>query len=214
MTALLAANSVDAGDGTTLTITGTQAIEDAQLIVTASAGSGASAITHTAALLVGVVATADDYSIALSPAEQQITAGTTATYQVQSSTDAGTPPQFTLRAVGLPAGLTATFSPASLAAGATSTLSVSTTSTLRGSIPIEVVATADTTRTANAELTLVAPPVVDAGPTSDGGTSDGGTGGQTKASSGCTQAPIEALALPLGCAFLLLARSRRRAAVR
>ncbi len=213
VTAQLAASSVDAGESTTLTLTGAQVVEDAQLIVTATEGSGPTAITHTAALLVGVVASAADYSIALSPSTQQVTAGTTATYQVQSSSDAGTPPQLALRAIGLPTGATATFSPATIAAGANSTLSLATAGSLRGSIAFDVVATSDTTRTASASLALVAPQS-DAGPGTDGGVTDGGTGGQTKASSGCNEAPIESLALPLIGALLLVGRSRRRAAAR
>ena len=219
VTATLGAASVQTGGSTTLAISSQAAISNAQIVVTATATTGTAVWTHTASLLLSVAAGTDDFSLSLSPSSAQADAGSTVTYQVQSTVLAGAVPSIALSVSGLPTGITGTFDTNPIAAGASATLSLKTTQTLDGTYPFVVVGNADTTRTASGSLQLFVPPVVDAGTDagpgldagSDGGSSDAGPSGNGSAKSGCGQAPLSTLGLPL-LALLLIARARRRRA--
>ena len=94
----------------------------------------------------------------LSPATRSVQAGTSAVYTVITNGQ-GT---LNLAATGLPAGATATFSPATVTAGQSSTLTVSTTSsTPVGTFSFTLQGTDSATqerRSASAQLGVTAPP--------------------------------------------------------
>jgi exo-1,4-beta-D-glucosaminidase len=110
----------------------------------------------------------NDFSIADAPASGSVAQGSSATTTVSTSLASGTAEPVTLTASGLPTGATATFSPASVTAGGSSTLSISTAaSTPAGTYPITIMGTAPSaTHTASYSLTV---------------TTSGGTGGCTPA---------------------------------
>jgi len=70
-----------------------------------------------------------DFSVSVTPSSRTVVQGSSATYTVNTQTTAGAPRAVTLSATGLPAGASATFNPASVTAGQSSTLTVSTTAT-------------------------------------------------------------------------------------
>ena len=107
--------------------------------------------------------TANDFSVAASPATASVTAGGTATATISTAVTAGSAESVALSASGGPAGSTVGFSPASVTSGGSSTLSVATTSTTAaGTYTITVTGTAASgTHTATYTLTV--------NPTSGGG---------------------------------------------
>ncbi|WNG57116.1 hypothetical protein F0U59_21860 [Archangium gephyra] len=99
-----------------------------------------------------------DFTVSLSPSSQSAQAGRAVSYTVTTQGQ-GT---LSLAAVGLPSGVTATFSPSTVTAGQSSTLTLSTTSsTAMGSYAFTVEGT-DTSiqvrRSASAQLSVTAPP--------------------------------------------------------
>ncbi|ANZ40801.1 hypothetical protein BBK82_37270 [Lentzea guizhouensis] len=98
---------------------------------------------------------ANDFSVAVSPASGSVAAGSAATTTVQTQTTAGQAQTVQLTATGLPSGATASFSPASVTTGASSTLTISTTSSVSsGTYPVTVRATGSTAKTATYTLTV------------------------------------------------------------
>ncbi|MGY3334446.1 hypothetical protein ACVW0K_000545 [Streptomyces filamentosus] len=75
----------------------------------------------------GTTAPADDFSVAVAPASGTVTAGSATTATVSTAVTAGSARTVSLSASGLPAGVTASFTPASVTAGGSSTLTLSTT---------------------------------------------------------------------------------------
>ena len=69
----------------------------------------------------------NDFSVRLSPMNNAINAGSTATYTVTTATTNGTVGSIALTATGLPAGVTGVFSPNPVASGSTSTLTLTAT---------------------------------------------------------------------------------------
>ncbi|MFD9417363.1 M28 family peptidase [Streptomyces goshikiensis] len=70
----------------------------------------------------------DDFSMALNPASGTVQQGASVTTTVATSTTTGSAQQVTLTATGLPAGVTASFSPATVQSGQSSTLTLSASS--------------------------------------------------------------------------------------
>ncbi|GGL08835.1 zinc metalloprotease [Sphaerisporangium melleum] len=70
----------------------------------------------------------NDFSMALSPTSGSVAPGSAATTTLSTATIAGSAQTVTFSASGLPSGATASFSPASVTSGGSSTLTVSTTS--------------------------------------------------------------------------------------
>ncbi|MFE3992862.1 M28 family peptidase [Streptomyces goshikiensis] len=70
----------------------------------------------------------DDFSMALNPASGTVQQGASVTTTVATSTTTGSAQQLTLTATGLPAGVTASFSPATVQSGQSSTLTLSASS--------------------------------------------------------------------------------------
>ncbi|WP_410663107.1 M20/M25/M40 family metallo-hydrolase [Amycolatopsis sp. lyj-84] len=83
--------------------------------------------------------TGPDFSLGLSPASGTVQPGQSATVTVNTATTSGAAQAVSLSASGLPAGATATFNPASVQSGASSTLTIATSaSTPNGTSTITV----------------------------------------------------------------------------
>jgi subtilisin-like proprotein convertase family protein len=88
----------------------------------------------------------NDFSLAASPAAATVDPGGTATVAVRTGTTAGAPQQVNLTVAGLPAGVTATVSPASVVSGGTATLSITAAAqAAMGEFPLTVTGTGPAT---------------------------------------------------------------------
>ncbi|MFD8531020.1 M28 family peptidase [Streptosporangium canum] len=98
----------------------------------------------------------NDFSLTLSPTAGSVQAGQSATTTVRTTVTGGSAQSIALRASGLPSGTTASFSPATITAGQTSTLTLATSgSTPAGTSSVTVTADgADVDRTAGYSLTV------------------------------------------------------------
>jgi len=84
-------------------------------------------------------APAQDFSIAVSPASGSTDPGGSLSATVSTTTTVGAPQAVSLTASGAPAGVTVSFSPASITSGSSSTMSISTTgSAAAGTYPITI----------------------------------------------------------------------------
>jgi hypothetical protein len=84
----------------------------------------------------------DDFSISASPVSVSVTAGQPVTSTISTAVTSGVAQSVSLSASGLPAGVTASFNPASVTAGQGSVLTLSTqASTVPGSYPVTVTGT-------------------------------------------------------------------------
>ncbi|WP_229693287.1 M28 family peptidase [Lentzea pudingi] len=96
-----------------------------------------------------------DFSVSVSPASGSVAAGSSVSATVGTATVSGDPQTVTLSASGLPSGATASFSPASVQTGSSSTLTISTTASVApGTYPVTITATGSSTRTAGYSLTV------------------------------------------------------------
>ncbi|GGU27642.1 hypothetical protein GCM10010178_19820 [Lentzea flava] len=96
-----------------------------------------------------------DFSVSVSPASGSVAAGSAVSATVQTRTVSGEPQTVQLSASGLPSGATASFSPASVTTGGSSTLTISTTASVAsGTYPITITATGSGSRTATFSLTV------------------------------------------------------------
>ncbi|WP_208630466.1 M4 family metallopeptidase [Amycolatopsis kentuckyensis] len=97
-----------------------------------------------------------DFSVALNPASGSVQPGASATTTISTAITSGAAQSITLSASGLPAGATATFSPATISSGGSSTLTIATTSsTPTGTFPITITADgASTDHTASYSLSV------------------------------------------------------------
>ncbi|MFE0640914.1 chitinase [Streptomyces sp. NPDC058877] len=75
----------------------------------------------------GTATPTDDFSVTTTPASATVTAGASTSTTVKTAVTAGTAQTVDLSVSGLPAGVTATFSPASVTAGGSATLTLNTT---------------------------------------------------------------------------------------
>jgi hypothetical protein len=133
----------------TVAVAGSTAPGTYALSVTAQSGTIAHAVGVTL-----VVAAAPDFSIAAAPASVSVKRGKTATYTVTVTGQNEFNASVGLTVSGLPAGATATFSPASVTGSGTSTLNVVTgTKTPRGTFALTISgAGGGLTRTATVKL--------------------------------------------------------------
>ncbi len=98
----------------------------------------------------------NDFSISVSPTSGTVTSGGSTTATVSTATTSGSAQTVTLSASGLPAGATASFSPASVTSGASATMTITTsTSTPAGSYHITITGTGSSaTHTTSFTLTV------------------------------------------------------------
>jgi pseudolysin/vibriolysin len=172
----------------------------------------------------------NDFGMSMTPATATAMAGTSATFMITTTVGAGNTAQsLTLSATGLPSGVTATFNPATIMSGATSTLTIQTAyNTPVGDILFNAVGTGTTTHMAAGTLTVTAPPPdLTPPPAADMGTGTGGNGGSggngggngDHGGSGCSMAghdagPASGLFLFAAAAVALLLARRRAVTVR
>ena len=104
-------------------------------------------------------APSSDFSLTVSPASRTVDAGGSTTATVSTATTAGGAQPMSLSVSGLPSGATASFSPASVISGGSSTISITTSaSTPSGNYGITVIGTnSSTTRTTLLRLTVNSP---------------------------------------------------------
>jgi len=166
----------------------------------------------------------DDFGMTLTPATATVMAGMPATFTVATTVGAGNMAQsVTLSATGLPSGVTATFSPPTMMSGSSSTLTIQTAyDTPLGDIKFSAKATGAATHTADATLTVTAPPPdmtqlpPDMGDDGNGGNGgSGGGNGNHGGDSGCSFAGGGAASSSAGALFFVLVAAallfRRRA---
>ncbi|HEU5271459.1 MAG TPA: fibronectin type III domain-containing protein [Jatrophihabitans sp.] len=105
----------------------------------------------------------DDFSLSASPTSVSVVAGQGGSSVISSTVTNGNPQTVALAASGLPTGATASFTPASVTAGQSATLTLSTSGTTApGSYPITVTGTGTSaTHTTTVTLTVAAPPPPD-----------------------------------------------------
>ncbi|MET9230379.1 proprotein convertase P-domain-containing protein [Lentzea sp. NPDC003310] len=104
---------------------------------------------------VGTGTPGQDFSVSVSPASGSVTAGQAATTTVGTATVSGDAQTVQLSASGLPSGATASFSPASVQTGSSSTLTISTTASVAaGTYPVTITAAGTANRTATYTLTV------------------------------------------------------------
>jgi len=105
---------------------------------------------------------ANDFSVTVSPTAVAVDPGTSVTATVRTATTAGVSQSVRLSITRLPDGVTASFTPASVTSGGTSTLRItSATSGQLGSYPLNIVGTgslASVMRSAQFQLTVNGPP--------------------------------------------------------
>jgi uncharacterized membrane protein len=141
----------------TLSASSTATTGTVNVTVTASGGS----VTHTATIALTVNAAATpDFTVSAAPSSLTVTQGSSGSSTISTTVSGGFNAAVSLSASGLPTGVTATFSPASIAApgsgSSTLTLSASTTATT-GTVNVTVTASGGTTtHTATVTLTVSA----------------------------------------------------------
>ncbi|MEV0152681.1 M4 family metallopeptidase [Micromonospora sp. NPDC050686] len=102
--------------------------------------------------------TGNDFSVSLSPTSGSVTAGGAVSTTVGTAVTSGSAQTVTLSAAGLPSGASASFNPASVTAGGSSTLTITTSSsTPTGTYSVTVTGTGSVTRTATYTLTVNGP---------------------------------------------------------
>jgi Bacterial pre-peptidase C-terminal domain len=144
--------SVIAGGSSTLTVTTSAAASATTFTVT-----GASTTTHSATASITVTAAIPpDFTVAVSPASQTIAQGASGTYTVSTTALNGSTQSIALSISGLPAGITGSFSPASVTAGGSSTLTVAVAATATAATTTFTVTGASGTvqHSANASVTV------------------------------------------------------------
>ena len=100
-----------------------------------------------------------DFSVAASPTSGSVAAGAAVNAQITTAVTSGSAQSITLSASGMPAGVTASFSPTSVTAGSASTMTLAAAPTsLPGSYTVNVTATGGSaTHSATFALTVTAP---------------------------------------------------------
>jgi len=102
-------------------------------------------------------AVADDFSITVSPTSQTVNAGASTTYTINTAVTSGVAQTINLSASGLPAGVTASFNPATVTAGGSSTLTLTVAATAAaGTTQFTITGTGTSaTHSVNASVTVV-----------------------------------------------------------
>ncbi|MDQ6947249.1 MAG: hypothetical protein M3256_13495 [Actinomycetota bacterium] len=133
--------SVTAGGSSKLTVTTTSATAAGTYTITITGVEGSKTHTTTFSLTVTAPPT-NNFSIAVSPSNGTVTAGSAATATVSTAVTAGSAATVSLTTSGAPSGASASVNPTSVTAGGSSTLTVTTASaTPAGSYTITVTGT-------------------------------------------------------------------------
>jgi len=147
-------SSVSAPGSSTLTIN-TSAIAPGSYPFTITGASGSTTHTASATLVVQAAAT-PDFSVGVSPSSTTVTQGTNGVYTVSVGASGGFSGSVGLSQSGLPNG---SFSPSSVNAPGSSTLTINTSAIAPGSYPFTITGTSgSTTHTASATLVVQAAP--------------------------------------------------------
>ena len=129
--------SVAVGSSSTLSITTTNTTPAGTYPLTITGMSGT--LSQTAAVTLVVT---PDFTLSATPGSQAVNPGSSVPYTVNTTAVGGTTDTISLGVTGLPTGATGTFSPASVSAGNSSTLNVTTgTSTPAGTYPLTITGT-------------------------------------------------------------------------
>ncbi|GII89032.1 chitinase [Sphaerisporangium siamense] len=159
VTATLTPASVTAGGSSSLKLVTTSSVTPGTYPITVK-GTGASGSHDTTFSLTVTGTPGSDFSVAVSPASGSVTAGSTATATVNTAVTSGSAQTVALAATGAPAGVTATLTPSSVTAGASSSLKLVTApTTAPGTYQITVTGTAPSGgHSATYALTVTASP--------------------------------------------------------
>jgi xyloglucan-specific exo-beta-1,4-glucanase len=157
-------NPTSSATGTTLTFTAaaTAAAGTTPVTITGTSGSGASAITRTMTISLTVgVAAKPDFSLSASPSTLTVASGSSGTSAIAVAATGGFTGSVTFSASGLPAGVTASFSPASSATSTTLTLTAASTAS-NAAMPVTITGTSGSgtsaiTHTTTVSLTVTPP---------------------------------------------------------
>jgi hypothetical protein len=146
---------IDAGDSATLTIwTGTAAPGDYPLTVTGTAPSA----THTIGIDLTITPPPNDFAISADPASVTVPDGSSGTSTISTQVTSGSAESIDLGLTGLPAGATASFSPATISGGDSSTLTISAGTADPGDYTLTVTGTAPSaTHSTSIDLTVTNP---------------------------------------------------------
>jgi len=161
-TATFAPTSVTAGNTSTLTLTADVATAAGSYSITVS-GAGTT-VTHATQVTFNVTAPpADDFSISASPGSVSAQQGSGATTTISTTLTSGSAQSIQLSAGGLPSGSGASFNPATINSGDSSTLALTAgTATPVGTYSVLVTATGTrATHSATVSFTVTAPPPPD-----------------------------------------------------
>jgi hypothetical protein len=122
-TASFSPNPINSGQGSTMTVS-TSASTPAGTYTVNVKGTGTST-TYTTSMSLNVIS-ANDFSLNSSPNSITVSQGQSGPATITSAITTGSPQTISLSASGLPSGATASFDPSSIAAGASSTMTITT----------------------------------------------------------------------------------------
>lgn len=151
-TARFSASAISTSGSSTLTLStaGSTAARNSTLTITGQSGN----LSHSTTATLSVNVQTPDFTVSASPASQTVSVGGSTTYAISVTTMNGFRSAVSLSATGLPAGATAAFNPASIAATGSSTLTVSTSATTPAGAATLVVAGASGGINHSAAVTL------------------------------------------------------------
>jgi hypothetical protein len=160
-TATVSPATVTAGGGSTLTFNaGTAALGTYTLTVTGTGSSASHSTTVSVTVSSQTPPPPADFTLAVSPSSASVAAGSSTSYTVSTTAVNGSTQAIALSVSGLPSGVTGSFSPATVTAGGSSTLTVSAASTAAaGATTFSVTGTsASTSHSASASMTVTTGP--------------------------------------------------------
>jgi uncharacterized membrane protein len=150
--------AVTAGGSSTMTIGVGSATAPGSYPITVT-GTGSSATHATSVTLTVTAPVVNDFSISASPTSLSLVQGSSGTSLISTGITGGSPQSVSLSASGMPANTSASFNPASVTSGASSTMTVSVgAATTPGSYTITVTGTGTSaTHSTSVALTITAP---------------------------------------------------------
>ncbi len=157
VTASFNPSPVNSGSSATVTFTASSSAAPGNYSVTIT-GTGSTG-SHTATLTLSVTAAAqNDFSLSVNPTSASVRAGSGTSATVSTATTSGSAQSVSLGVSGVPAGVTAAFSPTSVTSGGSSTLTISTSSsTAPGTYTLTITGTGSSaTHTTSYSLTVTA----------------------------------------------------------